>query len=128
MGSLMVASKGKLRELHKPGSTRTDAMQSLLYERSQPWRNNGVRRQQEGQDLLKDLPRKARVRRVRVTERRREERSTTRPTSSWRATRTTAQPVNARGETTHSKTQSAMRQRPAETRQKTRETLSHTTD
>ena len=50
-----------------------------------------------------------------------------RPTSSWRATRTTTMPVNARGKTTPSKTQSATRQRPAETRQKTRETQSRAT-
>ena len=44
------------------------------------------------------------------TKRRREARPTTRPTSSGRATRTTAKPVNARGETTPSETQSATRE------------------
>ena len=59
-------------------------------------------------------PRKARAQRVGVTKRRREARPTTRPTSGERATRTTTMPVNARGKTTPSKTQSATRQRPAE--------------
>ena len=72
--------------------------------------------------------RERRGQRVRVTQRQSEEQSTTRPTSSWRTTRTTARPVNARGKKTHSKTQSATRPRPTETRKKTWETLSHTMD